>query len=55
MTLITAVSDRLVAMELGAVIAEGSPSAVLSDPAVIAAYLGTSQEAIARSGAVAVQ
>jgi branched-chain amino acid transport system ATP-binding protein len=54
MTLITAVSDRLVAMELGSVVLEGSADTVLNDPRVVAAYLGTSKEAIARSGAVPV-
>ena len=52
MNLITSVSDRLVAMELGSVVTEGSADDILSDPRVVAAYLGTSKEAIARSGAV---
>jgi len=42
MKLISAVSDRLVAMDLGRVITEGSPTEVLSDDRVAAAYLGTS-------------
>jgi ABC-type branched-subunit amino acid transport system ATPase component/ABC-type branched-subunit amino acid transport system permease subunit len=41
MALISSICDRLVALELGAVIAEGTPSEVLSHPAVIASYLGT--------------
>jgi branched-chain amino acid transport system ATP-binding protein len=53
-TLISTVSDRLVAMELGETVAEGSPGDVLSDPRVVASYLGTSKEAIARTGAVPV-
>jgi branched-chain amino acid transport system ATP-binding protein len=53
-TLISTVSDRLVAMELGATVAEGKPGDVLSDPRVVASYLGTSKEAIARTGAVPV-
>jgi branched-chain amino acid transport system ATP-binding protein len=48
--LLTAVADRLIAMELGAVIAEGDPSEVVHDPAVVSSYLGTDQAAIARSG-----
>jgi branched-chain amino acid transport system ATP-binding protein len=53
MPLISSVSDRLVAMDLGRVIAEGPPDAVLDHPDVVAAYLGTTASVIARSGAVA--
>jgi branched-chain amino acid transport system ATP-binding protein len=53
-TLISTVSDRLIAMELGETVAEGKPGDVLSDPRVVASYLGTSKEAIARTGAVPV-
>jgi len=52
MPLITAVSDRLVAMDQGQVIVTGSPDEVLADPAVVAAYLGTDHAAVQRSGAV---
>jgi ABC-type branched-subunit amino acid transport system ATPase component/ABC-type branched-subunit amino acid transport system permease subunit len=41
MGLISSICDRLVALELGAVIADGTPAEVLSHPAVIASYLGT--------------
>jgi ABC-type branched-subunit amino acid transport system ATPase component len=49
--LIRSLSDELYAMEVGKVIAHGTPDAVLADPRVIAAYLGTDETAIARSGA----
>lgn len=42
--------DRLVVMESGRVAASGTPSEVLADPVAVAAYLGASQEALARSG-----
>ncbi len=51
MPLVTAVADRMVALDLGRVIAEGTSEEVLADPAVVASYLGESQEVIARSGA----
>ncbi len=51
MPMLSGLCDRLVALELGAVIAEGTPAEVLSHPAVIASYLGTDDTAIARSGA----
>ncbi|HEX4434856.1 MAG TPA: branched-chain amino acid ABC transporter permease/ATP-binding protein [Acidimicrobiales bacterium] len=42
--LVARVCDRVVAMDLGAVIAQGSPDDVLRSPAVVAAYLGQSIE-----------
>jgi branched-chain amino acid transport system ATP-binding protein len=51
MPMVSAVCDRLVALELGGVIAEGPPPDVLAHPAVIASYLGTDEAAINRSGA----
>jgi len=53
MPLITSIADRMVALELGAVITEGSPEAVLADPRVVASYLGmdTETSVIQRSGA----
>ncbi|MHB8680508.1 MAG: ATP-binding cassette domain-containing protein [Acidimicrobiales bacterium] len=48
--LVSSLADRLVCLHLGEVIAEGPPTAVLDDPEVVAAYLGTDEVAIARSG-----
>jgi ABC-type branched-subunit amino acid transport system ATPase component len=52
MPMVSSLCDRLVALELGGVIAEGTPSEVLNHPRVIASYLGTDEKAIARSGAL---
>jgi ABC-type branched-subunit amino acid transport system ATPase component len=53
MPLIAAVSDRMVALDQGRVIATGKPQEVLNSPSVVASYLGTDRAAIARSGQVA--
>ena len=50
MPLLRSISDRMIALELGAVIAQGTPDEVLSHPAVIASYLGTDESTIQRSG-----
>ena len=50
MPLIRSVSDRLLALELGAVVAVGAPDAVLSNPRVVASYLGSDEATIHRSG-----
>jgi len=51
MPLITSISDEIVALELGHVIARGTAHDVVRDPQVVASYLGTDQATIARSGA----
>ncbi len=53
MPLLRAICDKMVALELGGIIAEGPPEEVLEHPAVIESYLGTDDTAINRSGAVA--
>jgi len=53
MPMLSSLCDRLVALELGHVIAEGTPEEVLAHPAVIASYLGTDEKAVARSGTTA--
>ena len=53
MPLVMGISDRVYCLEAGAVIAEGAPGQVRQDPLVIASYLGTSEEAIGRSGPTA--
>ncbi|MGB6058377.1 MAG: ATP-binding cassette domain-containing protein, partial [Microthrixaceae bacterium] len=50
MPMLSGLCDRLVAMELGTVIASGVPADVLEHPAVISSYLGTDESAINRSG-----
>jgi ABC-type branched-subunit amino acid transport system ATPase component/ABC-type branched-subunit amino acid transport system permease subunit len=50
--LISEISDRLYCLEAGSVIAEGDPTAIRSNPAVIASYLGTDERAIRRSRAM---
>jgi ABC-type branched-subunit amino acid transport system ATPase component len=50
MPLLSAICDTMVALELGAIIAEGPPEEVLAHPRVIESYLGTDESAINRSG-----
>jgi ABC-type branched-subunit amino acid transport system ATPase component len=50
MPLITGISDRLICLELGAVLSEGTPDEVVSDPRVISSYLGGDVDVINRSG-----
>ncbi len=44
MSLVSRVSDRVLAMNQGEVVAQGTPAEVRSDPGVIQAYLGTSDD-----------
>jgi branched-chain amino acid transport system ATP-binding protein len=50
MPLITGIADTIVALDLGSVIAVGSPHDVVNHPHVVASYLGSDEAAIARSG-----
>jgi branched-chain amino acid transport system ATP-binding protein len=50
MPLITAVSDEIIALELGAVVTRGLPEEVLADERVVSAYLGGDLDIIHRSG-----
>jgi ABC-type branched-subunit amino acid transport system ATPase component/MFS family permease len=51
MPLVSTISDRMVALDQGRVVTEGHPRDVLHHPEVVAAYLGTSDAVVARSGA----
>jgi branched-chain amino acid transport system ATP-binding protein len=52
MPLVTAVSDRLLALDQGHVVTIGAPDDVLNHPEVVESYLGNTKEVIERSGAV---
>jgi len=52
MPLVSALAGRLIALDLGRVIADGPPEHVLHDPTVVSSYLGETDSAIARSGAL---
>jgi branched-chain amino acid transport system ATP-binding protein len=53
MPLITSISDRMIALELGHPIVEGTPEEVIHDPRVVSSYLGGDLATINRSGASA--
>ena len=50
MPLITGISDRILALELGAVVTIGTPEEVTADPRVVESYLGGDLNVINRSG-----
>ncbi len=52
MPLITSVSDRIIALDLGQVVTSGDAQSVLNHPHVVASYLGSTREVIERSGVV---
>jgi ABC-type branched-subunit amino acid transport system ATPase component/MFS family permease len=48
--LLTSISDRMIALDLGRVVTTGTPSEVINHPDVVSSYLGDSDVAVARSG-----
>ena len=52
MPLISAVADELIALDQGRFVMRGRPGEVLEDERVVESYLGTSEEAVRRSGGI---
>ena len=50
MPMLMSLCDRVYAMDLGRVIAEGEPEEIRANPVVISSFLGTDESAIGRSG-----
>jgi len=50
MPLITGISDRMLALDLGTKVVEGDAAEVIEHPTVVASYLGTTDAVINRSG-----
>jgi branched-chain amino acid transport system ATP-binding protein len=48
--LLTSITDRMIALDLGRVVTVGRATEVVNHPAVVASYLGESEAAVARSG-----
>ncbi|MEN3274020.1 MAG: hypothetical protein V7636_2781, partial [Actinomycetota bacterium] len=55
MPLITSISDRMIALELGHPIVDGTPQEVTTDPRVVSSYLGGDLSTINRSGTIAAE
>jgi branched-chain amino acid transport system ATP-binding protein len=51
MPLITAISDRMLALDLGEIISEGTPAQVINNPRVVTSYLGGEIHAMEEVGA----
>ncbi|HEX6380235.1 MAG TPA: ATP-binding cassette domain-containing protein, partial [Acidimicrobiia bacterium] len=52
MPLISAVADELIALDQGRFVTRGRPAEVLDDERVVESYLGTTEEAVNRSGSL---
>jgi branched-chain amino acid transport system ATP-binding protein len=50
MPLLRSVADRMIALDQGVLIAQGTPTEVLNHPQVVASYLGDNEVAVERSG-----